>query len=311
LLTALSSHQIGGDNVVETRGLSKRYGGGVLAVQGLDLTVRRGEVYGFLGPNGAGKTTTLRMLVGLIRPTSGSARVAGYEPGAPEGLARVGCVIETSTFYPYLSGRDNLRVVAAYARLPQSKVEAALEEVDLAGRGRDRYGTYSQGMRQRLGLAAALMKEPELLILDEPTNGLDPQGMVEIRDLIRRLGQGSRTVLLSSHLLGEVEQICQRVGVINGGRLVAEGPLDELRGAEGLLVRAEPQEKAREVLEAALSAAAVRRREGFFELTTEPARAAELNSRLVRAGVSVSELRPSERSLEEVFLKLTGEESPR
>ncbi|MBJ7611057.1 MAG: ABC transporter ATP-binding protein [Candidatus Dormibacteraeota bacterium] len=201
--------------------------------------------------------------------------------------------------------------MAAYARLPESKVEAALEEVDLTGRGRDRYGTYSQGMRQRLGLAAALMKEPELLILDEPTNGLDPQGMVEMRDLIRRLGQGSRTVLLSSHLLGEVEQICQRVGVINGGRLVAEGPLEELRGAEGLLVQAEPAEKAREVLEAALSAAAVRRRDGYFELSTEPSLAAELNARLVRAGVAVSELRPTERSLEEVFLKLTGEESRR
>jgi ABC-2 type transport system ATP-binding protein len=299
------------DNVVETRGLSKRYSGGVLAVDGLDLTVRRGEVYGFLGPNGAGKTTTMRVLVGLIRPTSGSVRVAGHEPGAPEGLARVGCVIETSTFYPYLSGRDNLRVVASYAGLPTTKVEAALEEVDLVGRGGDRYGTYSQGMRQRLGLAAALMKEPELLILDEPTNGLDPQGMVEMRDLIRRLGQGTRTVLLSSHLLGEVEQICQRVGVINGGRLVAEGPLEELRGAEGLLVRAEPTDKALQVLEAALSPASVRRRDGLFELNAEPSRAAELNARLVQAGVSVSELRPRERSLEEVFLKLTGEEHRR
>jgi ABC-2 type transport system ATP-binding protein len=299
------------DNVVETRELSKRYSGGVLAVDGLDLTVRRGEVYGFLGPNGAGKTTTMRMLLGLIRPSSGSARVAGHDPGAPEGLARVGCVIETSAFYPYLSGRDNLRVIASYAGLPAEKVEAALEEVDLVGRGGDRYGTYSQGMRQRLGLAAALMKEPELLILDEPTNGLDPQGMVEMRDLIRRLGQGTRTVLLSSHLLGEVEQICQRVGVINGGRLVAEGPLEELRGAEGLLVRAEPPEKALEVLEAALSPASVRRRDGLFELSAEPSRAAELNARLVRAGVSISELRPRERSLEEVFLKLTGEEHRR
>jgi ABC-type multidrug transport system ATPase subunit len=296
------------DNVVETRGLSKRYGGGVLAVDGLDLTVRRGEVYGFLGPNGAGKTTTLRMLVGLIRPTTGSARVVGYEPGAPEGLARIGCVIETSTFYPYLSGRDNLRVVASYARLPEGKIEAALEEVDLAGRGAHHYGTYSQGMRQRLGLAAALMKEPELLILDEPTNGLDPQGMVEMRELIRRLGQGNRTVLLSSHLLGEVEQICQRIGVISGGHVVAEGPLEELRGAAGLLVRAEPPEKARQVLEAALSPSSVRLRDGLFEVSVDPGRAAEMNARLVGAGVAVSELRPAERSLEEVFLRLTGEQ---
>lgn len=296
------------DHAVETRALSKRYGSGVLAVHDLDLRVRRGEVYGFLGPNGAGKSTTLKMLVGLIRPTGGSARVAGFEPGSPSGLARTGALVENPAFYPYLSGRDNLRVIARYTGAAPGKVDAALEEVDLIGRAKDRYGIYSQGMKQRLGVAAALLKEPDLLILDEPTNGFDPQGMVEMRDLIRRLGQGNRTVLLSSHLLGEVEQICQRIGVIQEGRLVAEGTLGELRGESGLVVRAEPAERARQLLDQLLGAEAVTEVDGAFQLRTSPERAADLNRRLVEAGIDVSELRPRERSLEEVFLQLTGEE---
>jgi ABC-2 type transport system ATP-binding protein len=217
-------------DAVQTTALSKRYGNGVLAVDRLELRVRRGEVYGFLGPNGAGKTTTLKMLLGLIRPTSGQATVMGLPPGDPAGLARVGALVESPSFYPYLSGRDNLRVVAHSCGLSKARVEAALEEVDLGGRARDAFQTYSLGMKQRLGVAAALVKEPDLLILDEPTNGLDPQGMVEMRHLIRELGRGERTVLLSSHLLNEVEQICDRVGVIVNGRLVAEGTVEEVRG---------------------------------------------------------------------------------
>ena len=294
--------------VVEARGLTKRYGTGVLAVDRLDLTVRRGEVYGFLGPNGAGKTTTLRMLVGLIRPTAGTATVAGHGPGEPAGLARIGCLVENPAFYPYLSGRDNLRVIARYAGVPESSVDPALEEVDLLPRARDRFGTYSLGMRQRLGVAAALLKKPELLILDEPTNGLDPQGMVEMRELLRNVGQGDRTVLLSSHLLGEVEHVCQRVGVIQHGRLVAEGTLEELRGDAGLVIRAEPADRAGELLVSVLGDAAVVQRDGAFRVRTDPTRAGELNTRLVQAGVVVSELRASERSLEEVFLQLTGED---
>jgi ABC-2 type transport system ATP-binding protein len=298
------------DNIVETRGLSKRYGSGILAVDDLDLNVRRGEVYGFLGPNGAGKTTTLRMLVGLIRPTSGSARVVGHDPGSPAGLARIGCLVENPAFYPYLSGRDNLRVVARYAGVPDSGIDQALEEVELLSRAGDKFGTYSLGMKQRLGVAAALIKEPELLILDEPTNGLDPQGMVEMRQLLRTIGQGDRTVLLSSHLLGEVEQICQRVGVIQSGRIVAEGTLDELRGdSGGLVIRAEPAERALTLLVAALGEGAVSQRDGTFSLRTDPGRAGELNTRLVQAGVVVSELRARERSLEEVFLTLTHAEN--
>jgi ABC-type multidrug transport system ATPase subunit len=298
-----------GDLVVETHGLTKRYAGGVLAVDELELLVRRGEVFGFLGPNGAGKTTTLRMLMGLIQPTSGFAIVAGYAPGSSRSLARVGALVENPAFYPYLSGRDNLSVIANYAGVPHAHIDDALDEVGLLGRGRDRYATYSLGMKQRLGVAAALIKAPELLILDEPTNGLDPQGMVEMRDLIRDLGQGERTVLLSSHLLNEVEQLCDRVGVIQGGRLVAQGTVEELRGGTELMVRAAPLERAHVILQQLAGREVVRCQEGAFYLRMDASRAAEVARALVGAGCDLSELRPSERSLEDVFLQLTGEES--
>src|SRR6202163_691974 len=187
------------EKVVEAAGLTKHYGNGVVAVQSLDLNVFRGEVYGFLGPNGAGKTTTLRMLLGLIRPTSGSATVVGSRPGSPSSLGRVGAIVETPAFYPYLSGYDNLSVVAGLCGAPASRIATALEQVELTPRAKHKFSTYSMGMKQRLGVAAALLKDPELLILDEPTNGLDPQGMAEMRKLIRSMAQGDRTVLLSSH----------------------------------------------------------------------------------------------------------------
>jgi ABC-type multidrug transport system ATPase subunit len=227
----------GRNALIETRNLTKRYGSRIIAVDSLSLTVRRGEVYGFLGPNGAGKTTTLRMLLGLIRPTSGTASVLGRPPGDPESLARIGALIESPAFYPHLSGWRNLCVIARYAGVPKERIEGALEAVELTDRASDKFRTYSQGMKQRLGVAAALLKDPELLILDEPTNGLDPAGMADMRALIRRLGSGDRTVLLSSHLLGEVEQICDRVGVIRNGKLVAQGTVGELRGQARLLVR--------------------------------------------------------------------------
>src|SRR5205807_8012815 len=195
------------------------------------------------------KTTTLRMLLGLIRPTSGTAVVAEHRPGDPRGLARIGSLVEAPAFYPYLSGRENLRVIATYAGVPHSKVDPALEEVELLDRGKDKFGTYSLGMKQPRGVAAALLKEPELLILDEPTNGLDPQGMAEMRALMRALGNGGRTVLFSSHLLGEVEQVCDRVGVIRQGRLIAEGTVADLRGQAKLLVRANPLKQAQRLAE--------------------------------------------------------------
>ena len=236
--------------VIETQGLGKRFGDAIVAVDRLDLRVRRGEVYGFLGPNGAGKSTTLRMLLGLVRPTSGSAAVLGEPPGAAAGLARIGAMIEAPAFYPYLSGRDNLRVLAGHAGVAPARVESVLAEVGLTSRAGDRTATYSMGMKQRLGVAAALLKDPELLILDEPTNGLDPAGMAEMRAFISALAQGGRTVLLSSHLMGEIEQVSDRVGVIREGRLIAEGTVEDLRGRARLRVRAEPLADAARLLQA-------------------------------------------------------------
>jgi len=293
--------------IVETHSLSKRYGNGVLAVDSVDMSVRRGEVYGFLGPNGAGKTTTLRMLVGLIRPTSGTAAVAGHAPGDPAGLARTGSLIEAPGFYPYLSGRENLRVVADMASVDGRRVEEVLDVVELRSRASRKFGTYSTGMKQRLGVAAAMLKDPDLLILDEPTNGLDPQGMAEMRKLIKDIGQGDRTVLLSSHLLGEVEQICDRVGVISNGRLVKQSTVQDLIGEEGVLVRAQPIDQAQELLTKMFGIDAISRQDGAIHLKTKPEDSVQVNRMLMAAGVDVSELRSFERSLEEVFFQLTGE----
>jgi len=295
------------EDIITTKRLTKRYGEGILAVTDLDLSVRRGEVYGFLGLNGAGKTTTLRMLLGLIRPTSGTAVVAEHPPGDAAGLARIGSLVEAPAFYPYLSARENLKVIATYAGVPHSRVDPTLEEVELLDRGNDKFGTYSMGMKQRLGVAAALLKDPELLILDEPTNGLDPQGVVEMRSLIRRLGTGSRTVLLSSHLLSEMEQVCDRVGIIRRGRLVKEGTVDELRGEPAVIVLATPLDAARKELEGMLGADAVTAVDGTLRVAATPESAADINAALVEAHIRVSELRPAERSLEEVFLKVTSE----
>jgi ABC-type multidrug transport system ATPase subunit len=294
-----------GGFVLETRDLTKRYGQRILAVDHLTMRVRRGEVYGFLGPNGAGKTTTLRMLLGLIRPSSGDALVLGAAPGAPEGLARLGALVETPAFYPFLSGKDNLRVLARHGGIPERRIEAVLGEVELTARAGDRFGTYSLGMKQRLGVAAALLKDPELLILDEPTNGMDAAGMAEMRLFIRSLGESGRTVLLCSHLMGEVEQVCDRVGVIHGGSLVGEGTLDELRGRAGLRVRAEPVALAERVLAALAPVEEVAALDGSILVTADSTTAAGINRALVEAGVAVSELRPERASLEQVFLELT------
>lgn len=298
-----------GDKVVETQGLSKIYGRTITAVDRLDLDVYRGEVYGFLGPNGAGKTTTLRMLLGLIRPTAGTARVMGAAPGTPASLVKVGAIVETPAFYPYMSGRDNLRLLARYCGVPMSRVDATLEQVELTPRARHKFSTYSLGMKQRLGIAAALLKEPDLLILDEPTNGLDPQGMADVRNLIIELGKGHRTVLISSHLLSEVEQMCTRIGVIKKGKIVAEGTIDELRGAATLSVRGTPADVAQTILVRDAGAENVTALgDGLFSLKVDAQRTAEINQHLVQAGVAVTELHMDERSLEDIFMELTGTE---
>ena len=295
-----------GAAVLRATGLTKRYPGGVLAVDGVDLTVHRGEVYGFLGPNGAGKTTMMRMLLGLIRPTSGTVDLLGEPPGSPAGLARVGALIESPGFYPYLSGLDNLRILARYGGVPRGRIDTVLDAVDLTDRAGDRFATYSLGMKQRLGVASALLGDPELLVLDEPTNGLDPAGMADMRALVRRLGAEGRAVLLSSHLLGEVQQICDRVGVISGGRLIAESTVAELRGQAALVIAAAPLDVAARRAVQLLGADRVQVVGAELRLTAGEAEAAEINRELVAAGVEVSELRRAERSLEEVFLEMTS-----
>jgi ABC-2 type transport system ATP-binding protein len=294
------------DDIVVTDRLSKTYGRR-RAVADVSLTVRRGEVYGFLGPNGAGKTTTLRMLMGLVRPTGGTARILGGKPGEPAVLRRVGSLIEGPGFYPYLSGRDNLRVLARYNRIDDREVEDVLEQVELRERGADRFKSYSLGMKQRLGVAAAMLGDPDLLILDEPTNGLDPAGMADMRALLRRVVARGQTVLLSSHLLGEVQQICDRVGVISGGHLLVESTIADLRGESAVLVRAEPVAEAAQTARRLYGDDAVSVGDDnalHVRMSTE--RSADLTSALVHAGVAVHEVRPLERTLEEVFFEMTG-----
>jgi ABC-2 type transport system ATP-binding protein len=293
------------EQIVVTEKLSKRYGD-LAAVDAVSLTVERGEVYGFLGPNGAGKTTTLRMLLGLVRPSSGTARVLGQPPGTPAALSRTGALVEGPGFYPYLSGRANLRVLARYAGLDDVAVEAALEQVDLTGRAGDRFRSYSLGMKQRLGVAAALLGQPDLLILDEPTNGLDPAGMADMRTLIRAVADHGETVLLSSHLLGEVEQICDRVGVISHGRLLIESTVADLRGQASVVVRADPLATARQVAIGEVGADRVSAADGVLRLSTPAEHTATVVRALVHAGVSVYEVRPAERTLEDAYFEMTG-----
>jgi len=296
------------DPVVQTKDLTKAYGkgdGARLAVDRVSMTVRRGEVYGFLGPNGAGKTTTLRMVLGLIRPTAGSATVLGRPAGVPETTARIGALIEGPGFYPYLSGRDNLRTMARYRGLPDALVDAALERVDLADRGDDKFKSYSLGMKQRLGVAAALMGDPDVIVLDEPTNGLDPAGMADMRALIVDLARGGQTVLLSSHLLAEVEEICDRVGVIARGTLLVESTVSALRGGRRLRVVATPLDRALAIAMRIAGEEAVRL-DGDAVLLDVPAESTPHVVRaLVTEGLDVHEARISERTLEEVFFEMT------
>jgi ABC-2 type transport system ATP-binding protein len=293
------------EQIVVTDSLTKRYGNR-LAVDGVSLAVRRGEVYGFLGPNGAGKTTTLRMLLGLVRPTGGTARVLGHRPGSPKALARTGALVEGPGFYPYLSGRTNLRVLARYARLDDAAVENALAQVDLTDRAGDRFRSYSLGMKQRLGVAAALLGRPDLLILDEPTNGLDPAGMADMRALIRAVADRGQTVLLSSHQLAEVEQICDRVGVISRGRLLAQSTVADLRGRATVVVRAEPMAAAYQAAVREVGHDRVSTADGALRLSTAAEHTAAVVRALVHAGVAVYEVRAAERTLEDAFFELTG-----
>lgn len=296
--------------VIETEALTKRYGT-FIAVDQLCLQISRGEVFGLLGPNGAGKTTTIAMLLGLVRPSAGRAIVLGHDiQAAPAAaLRRVGAMIETPAFYPYLSGYDNLRVLARAGGLPAARIALVLEMVELTARARDRVRVYSQGMRQRLAIAAALLPDPELIILDEPTNGLDPAGTAEIRALIRALAAGGRTIVLCSHILHEVEQLCGRVAILKAGRLVAAGAVATLlQRGQGLRLRVEGDVAQAAALAAALPwVAGVRQADSVLLVDAPAERAAELNAYLTRAGVLVAEIRALEHNLEQFFLEVTGD----
>ena len=300
---------------IRTRGLTKRFPGGQVAVDAVDLDVPRGAVYGFLGPNGSGKTTTIRMLLGLVAPTAGSHELLGQPMprGAGTVLPRVGALVEGPAFHPYLSGRDNLLRLDAGDRTvagagARGRVDAALERVGLAAAARKRYRKYSLGMRQRLGLAAALLRPRELLVLDEPTNGLDPQGTREVRHLLREAAAEGATVFVSSHLLSEIEQVCTDVGVMSRGRLVFQGSLPELRAAAGARVRVETTrpEAAAEVLSRLGTGRAELRPDGVVaELGSVPSD--RLTAALVEAGVDVRQLVVERPDLEEMFVRMTGE----
>ena len=294
---------------VEARGLVKRYGD-VTAVDDVDLTVEPGDVYGYLGPNGAGKTTVLRMLLGLIMPTAGDVRLFGRSPlehgaSALEGVAGF---VEAPRFYPYLTGRKNLELLAALDGGDAAKrIDEALEIVELTDRQRHKVGGYSHGMRQRLGVAAALLRDPKLLLLDEPATGLDPAGMRDMRALVARLSLAGTTVLLSSHLLAEVEELCNRVAIVRKGRIVFEGALADLKRTAGgeWRLRTTDDDRALPVLQGRRGIDAVRRDplELRFQATEEAA--ADLSVALVEAGVAIRTLAPHAATLEDLFFRLT------
>jgi ABC-2 type transport system ATP-binding protein len=303
--------------VIAIEGLRKEYrrlrGGRTIAVDGLDLEVPEGGVFGFLGPNGAGKTTTIRCLLGLVAPTAGSVGLLGapIPSGLTTVITKVGAIVETPALFPRFSGRRNLQILGRIDGIGRSAVDQALERVGLADRADDMVRTYSLGMKQRLGTAAALLKDPSVLILDEPANGLDPAGIVEVRDLVRRLGAEGRTIFVSSHILSEIQQTADRVAILSRGRCVKEGPVHEVlasEGAAGLVVRVGDLLGARAALaEVGIAATVVG---DSMRVDVAPTEAERVSRTLAERGLFVSELRPDEVDLETVFLELTADEEP-
>lgn len=315
----MPSESTDGVPALELEGLTKRFGDFV-AVEDLNLVVRRGDVYGFLGPNGSGKSTTIRMILGLVRPTSGEVRIFGRSATGPTDRAKMAGFVEAPGFYEYLSARDNLRLLAAADRRGDKAppIQRVLEIAGLSDRARDRVRTYSQGMKQRLAIAAALLREPEFLVLDEPTNGLDPGGMRDIRALVRRLSGEGLTIFLSTHLLAEVEQLCNRVAVVGRGRLLAEGALaeisDQARGRTEYRLVADDPERSRLVLQTREDVAVLNGRpeelEGFspdevVRFAAGPGGVGPVVRGLVEEDVEVLALVPARPSLEKLFLRLT------
>jgi ABC-2 type transport system ATP-binding protein len=313
------------DSIISTNRLTKAFGK-LVAVNDLHLEVMHGDVFGFLGPNGSGKTTTIRMLLGLIRPTAGRVVMFGMDNAdqLPAILQHVGAIVETPVFYSYLSGMDNLLTVAAASGMQSGKanrgrIEEVLELVELRAQAKMAYRKYSLGMKQRLGIASALLTDPELVLLDEPTNGLDPSGMFEIRQLIHRLAELGKTIFLTSHLLNEVQQVCNRVAILQRGNLIKQGNVNELLlGSEQVLVRLNAPEETQAALEALRNARdrgadwisnirveTNRQGQPTLRIDAPKARSAEINALLAGNNLFAAELHPYEGSLEEAYLQLT------
>jgi ABC-type multidrug transport system ATPase subunit len=299
---------------IETEGLRKTYRrrkGRTVAVDGLDLTVPEGGVFGFVGPNGSGKTTTIRCLLGLVRPTGGRAAMLGVPVpnGLPEKISSIGAIVESPALFLTMSGRENLRLRAAIDGIGVRQVDEVLERVGLADRSRDAVKKYSLGMRQRLALAAVLLKDPALLILDEPANGLDPAGIRNVRTLLRSLGDEGRTVFLSSHVLAEVEHICDSVAILRRGRCVAQGKVAEVMASAArgtaMLVTLDDLDAGHRVLRRA--ALPVERQNGFLRVGVGADGAARITETLAAERLWVTELRSEERTLEDLFLELTDD----
>jgi ABC-2 type transport system ATP-binding protein len=303
----------GGGPPVEVRGLVKRYGD-LVAVDDVDLTVEPGDVYGYLGPNGAGKTTSLRMMLGLIRPTAGTVRLFGRDPQAGvRALEGVAGFVEAPRFYPYLSGRKNLELLAAFdGGDAPTRIDGVLEIVELSDRAHDRVGGYSHGMCQRLGIASALLREPRLLLLDEPATGLDPGGMRDMRVLVRRLAGEGMTVLLSSHLMNEVEELCNRVAIVRSGAIVYEGEIAELKRTAGgsYRLRTTDNDRALELCAGWPGVQDARRDGDGIRFTASEEVVAELSRALVEADALILALTPQTATLEDLFFSLTEGPQP-
>jgi ABC-2 type transport system ATP-binding protein len=316
--------------VISTSRLTKAFGN-LVAVNDLHLQVMRGDVFGFLGPNGSGKTTTIRMLLGLVRPTAGRAVIFGMDNAyqLPAILQRIGAIVETPVFYPYLSGKDNLHVIAAASsmisgRSSNRRVEEVLEIVELQAQAKDAFRKYSLGMKQRLGIGAALLADPELVLLDEPTNGLDPAGVFEIRQLIQRLANLGKTIFISSHILYEIQQVCNRVAILQKGNLIKQGTVnDMLRQSEQIIIRfntADETQRALSVLRgmrergvnwiAQANIDTDKQDLSMIRVDAARTRSAEINALLAHNNLFAAEIHPQEGSLEEVFLELTTAATP-
>jgi ABC-2 type transport system ATP-binding protein len=296
-----------GDIVIRTSGLTKRYGKRA-AVDALDIEVRRGRVYGFLGPNGSGKTTTIGMILGLVAADAGAIHLFGLDAATEREVAlrRIGATVEGQSYFPHLSARDNLRIWAKISDVPARRIDEVIEIVGLSSRAGDKVRTYSMGMKQRLAVGAAILHDPDLVILDEPTNGLDPAGIREFRGMVRELRAQGKTVFVSSHILSEVEQMCDDVGIIKLGRLVVQKPVAELRAAASSIeLRTTDDAKAMELLRALPWMGDVLKEDGHVVASAPAERSVDISRALAASSIFLHELRTRDSSLEDFFLEVT------